>query len=297
MNIIKKATLGILLVSSVAMANSIFSSQFPSGQVMLNGVAGGYWYSFDDANDGGASTATPGNLADEFLNNITLNGALVANFNLGAGFDYPYAAVAFDWVYTEMGAAKLPGNLSAATGFCITYQGSGVALNMTQTNQVGYDSYTAALATSPAKTTVEIPFSRFAQEGWGDAFPQDLSSQEALQFQFKGTAGTTGSLSIFEIGFTGQCTGGGTVIPIVEVASKQNLKYALSGSKLSFAGLDKLGKLSVEVINMQGQVVASQTVSATQNTVSLANLNNGVYIVKASDNKGFNFNFRQTLIK
>jgi licheninase len=173
---------------------------------MLNGIAGGYWYSFNDENDGGASVITPGNDPDEFLTNATENNGILVEFNLGAGFDYPYAAVAFDWVYTETGAAKQPGNLSAATGICIAYQGSGFALNMTQTNQVGFDSYTASVATVPSRTVVEIPFSRFAQEGWGDAFPQDLSAQEALQFQFKGTAGTTGSTTLFQVGFTGECS-------------------------------------------------------------------------------------------
>jgi hypothetical protein len=192
-------------ISPSGLSGSIFSSQFPSGQIMLNGIAGGYWYSFDDTQDGGASTVTPGNEPDEFLNNITLNNALLANFNLGPGFDYPYAGVVFDWVYADMGAAKLPANLSGKTGFCITYQGFGVSLNMTQTNQVGYDSYTTPLPSSATPTTIQIPFSRFAQEGWGDAFPQDLYSQESLQFQFKGTAGTTGYLIIYSIGFTGEC--------------------------------------------------------------------------------------------
>jgi hypothetical protein len=175
---------------------------------MFNGFPGGNWYSFNDVLDGGTSTITPGNDPQEFLNNIILNGALVVNFNLGTGFEYPYAAIVFDWISTEIGSPKLPANLSDKTGLCITYQGSRVSLNMTQANQIGFDSYTTILPATASIETVEIPFNHFTQEGWGEAFPQDLSVQESLQFQFRGTAGTagtTGSTTLYQVGFTGEC--------------------------------------------------------------------------------------------
>jgi hypothetical protein len=184
---------------------SVFNGTNELAHIFLDGVPGGYWYSFTDLADGGYSSIFPTN--DEFEYYIMVDNALQIEYDLDSYFiEYPYVAVAFDWIFTEVGAPKQSANLSGHTSLCISYQGSGFAVNMTQTNQVGFDTYTYAVTSSSLRTVRNIPFSSFSQEGWGTYFPRSLAYQEALQIQFKpGTSGYTGTTTIYQIGFDGEC--------------------------------------------------------------------------------------------
>ena len=84
---------------------------------------------------------------------------------------------------------------------------------------------------------------------------------------------------------TADCNG--PIAAVLNENAAASFKANLIGRSISFAGLGK-ASVSVEVIGLQGQVVASQTVSAASKVMDLSKLANGVYVVKASS-KSINF--------
>jgi hypothetical protein len=191
-------------------SGSVWDRLFPAGNVVLDGEPGGYWYNYNDSADGGNTVVSPGNGEGEFEAAIAELGYLRADVTIGDTSEsnlYPFGGVAFDWIPVDMGEDKLPGDLSAHTILCVSYKSNTtVTINMTQVGQPGFDSFSANIAKSEEViNTMQIPFYRFFQGGWGDAFDKDLEAQEALQFQLKGRPGDELWLEIYSIGFESEC--------------------------------------------------------------------------------------------
>jgi len=296
----------LVMASAIAMAGSASAGliwspdthgSIGSGQVLdLAGVDGGWWYSYSDAdNDDGASTVSWGNASGEWSDNIDTQGKISVSFTTGAGFDYPFAGIGFNWISDDNGGEG-PYDVSAATGLCLNYTS---AANMTlelkwDGTTYGYATFGATITKQATAAAKDYAFSTF-KRGYTDAdhpgitIAQALTYTTGVQLKYAAAAGGANALEVFAIGTTGSCG----VVPTLSIASASSLKASLSGSSLAFSGLSKK-TAKVEVINLQGQVVASKTISSAMNTVDLSKAAHGVYVVKAFG-KGLSFSKMITL--
>lgn len=243
----------------------------------------------------------------------TPNKSFHATLGAGPGTDAAPlgAGVGFDYL-----KPKGPVDLTASTGYCITYALTGSDMKAElgwdeATN--GYDTYTAPVkATAGVVTILDLPWALFTKIGWAKltATPPSpaahintldfaKTNSWALKFKVenKTSVAKSSDIQIFEIGKVGECTLGtpayaattpGTPGAVQGHASVASLKASLAGRSLSFSGLSKK-TVSAQVISLQGQVVASAVISAAHNTIDLSKIAGGVYVVKASG-KGLSLN-------
>ena len=243
----------------------------------------GYWYDYNDENDSGNSSFTfPSEIVPNEYDNfygplIEAYQGIKATVTLGDGYKYPYAGIGFNiWSGDQEGV-----DITAWGGICLTYQSEvgfaielGVADEATVTE---YNNYKATVGKAASMTTMDYPWDKFKQEtGWGATVAQAtvLKSTAAIKLKFSGTAGTTGSFLIQKVGSNGACKGGNT--PIKAVAASSSAKAMLTGRTLSFSGISSA---KAEVINLQGQVVKSATVSSA---MDLSSLDAGVYMLRVA---------------
>ena len=243
----------------------------------------GYWYDYNDANDGGSSAFTfpadvEANAYDNFYGPLVeAYGGIKATITLGAGYDYPYAGIGFNiWSEGQEGV-----DITAWGGICLSYMstiGFGIELGVEDEATVTeYNNYKATVAKAAAVTASDFPWSKFKQgAGWGKTVDQAtvLAKTAAIKLKFEGTAGTSGDFLIQKVGSVGQCTASGVGIKDVAVAG--SAKAMLSGRTLSFSGFTSA---KAEVINLQGQVVKSATVSSA---MDLSSLDAGVYMLRVA---------------
>ena len=241
----------------------------------------GYWYDYNDANDGGASAFTfpadvEANAYDNFYGPLVeAYGGIKATITLGAGYDYPYAGIGFNiWSEGQEGV-----DITAWGGICLAYQstiGFGIELGVEDEATVTeYNNYKATVAKAAAITVSDFPWSKFKQgTGWGKTVDQAtvLAKTAAIKLKFEGTAGTSGDFLIQKVGSNANC---GTVA-IKSIAAAGSAKAMLSGRTLSFSGISSA---KAEVINLQGQVVKSATVSSA---MDLSSLDAGVYMLRVA---------------
>ena len=262
------------------------------GQVITGSTeikSSGYWYDFTDKGDSGTSVITyPSEIEANSYGNFF--GPLVEAYygikgavTMGEGYQYPYAGLAFDiWNGDRKGV-----DISVWEGICLAYEstiGFGIEIAVEdEENVTAYDNYQATVAKSPVATTYNFPWSKFSQGEWGTEIPIDeaLAHAASIRLKFMGTAGTSGNFRICQIGSLNQCTGcvhvccapPSTRTPVKEASS---IKASLVGRMLSFEGI-ALAK--AEVVDLQGRVVKSATISTT---MDLAGLDAGIYILRVS---------------
>ena len=273
------------------------------GQVITGSTetkSSGYWYDYNDKGDGGSSAFTfPSEIEADSYGNFY--GPLVeayygikASITMGEGIQYPYAGIGFNiWSENQEGV-----DISEWGGICLAYESTisfGIELAVENEKTVtGYDNYKATVVKHPSSSTTNYPWSKFSQGGWGTEVPIDdvLAKTYAIKLKFEGTAGTSGNFLICQIGSLNQCTrrckcvGCGPGNPIKVVAAGSSVKAQLSGRVLSFQGISSA---KAEVINLQGQVVKSATISST---MDLSSLDAGIYMVRVA---GKNVNFAQKI--
>lgn len=243
----------------------------------------GYWYDYTDKDNSGTSAFTfPADVeANEYDNFygplIEAYGGIKASVSLGAGYDYPFAGLGFNiWSEAQEGV-----DISAWGGICLSYQSTlgfaielGVADEATVTE---YNNYKATVAKAATITATDYPWSKFKQEAnWGVTVDQAtvLASTAAIKLKFSGTAGTTGDFLIQKVGSAGMCST--SPVSIKSVAAAGSAKAMLSGRTVSFSGFTSA---KAEVINLQGQVVKSATVSSA---MDLSSLDAGVYMLRVA---------------
>jgi hypothetical protein len=243
----------------------------------------GYWYEYTDKDNSGTSAFTfpadvEANEYDNFFGPlIEAYGGIKATVSLGAGYDYPFAGLGFNiWSEAQEGV-----DISAWNGICLSYQSTigfaielGVADEATVTE---YNNYKATVAKAATVTANDYLWKSFKQEsGWGVTVDQAtvLASTAAIKLKFSGTAGTTGDFLIQKVGSAGQCSA--TPVSIKSVAAAGSAKAMLSGRTVSFSGFTSA---KAEVINLQGQVVKSATVSSA---MDLSSLDAGVYMLRVA---------------
>jgi hypothetical protein len=134
----------------------------------------------------------------------------------------------------------------------------------------------------------------FIQDNWtnwpvnkntppGAPFPIDDATQEmtSVKINFSGYEAKTVVFKLYEFGFAGQCTGNvNPPVPIVAggVRTVNPVGFEMIGKTLSMNS--SVGKpLAVQVINLQGAVVQTKTMS-NGDKLSLQNLPTGIYLVR-----------------
>ena len=254
----------------------------------------GYWYEYTDSNDDGTSHFTwPADVEENTYGNFfgpltEAYGGIKGSITLGDGYEYPYSGLGFNILSDKQEGA----DITVWQGICLAYEsniGFGIELGVENEKEVtAYDNYKATVGKAATPTATDFPWSKFRQANWGTAVDQEVVLQKtaAIKLKFEGSAGTSGDFRICQIGSLGQCTGCGGKI-IVKSAAASSVKAQLSGRVLSFKGFSSA---KAEVINLQGQVVKSATVSSS---MDLSSLDAGIYMVRVA---GKSVNFAQKIV-
>lgn len=262
----------------------------------------GYLFDFTDKREGGSSAITfPAEIKANDQGNFY--GPLVAAYygvkatvTLGEGYDYPYAGIGFNvWNDSLKGV-----DITGWGGICLAYQSTiGFGIEVVPENEkevTGEDNHKAIVAKSPSTTKANFPWSKFVQGGWGTELPIDqaLLHAASIRIRFEGTVGTSGNFRICQIGSLNQCTGCTDPEPPQGIGDAGSINAAASSVKVQLAGrvlhIQGNSSAKVEVINLQGQIVKSATVSSA---MDLSSLDAGVYMVRIA---GKSANFSQKIL-
>ena len=301
----KKLTIAsALLVGSAAFAfetwiGADLTEQINTGLANDTETAG-YWFDYGDGGDGGKSAVTwPVPKGNEYSDGsmspiIEHCGGICGTAVLDKGtLTYnPFVGIGFNVVGETSTTDNTPaaGDASAWGGLCITYSSDAapsleLGLGDEVDASIGYANPAASLPKSTVGTSKTITWAEFKQPSWykGDTKMSgtDAAAQlVAVKFKLQATAGSYE----FNIKAVGPATGG--TCPeytdgIKAVRGASAAKAILSGRTLSFKGV-KAG--TVEVLDIQGQVVAKGDVSSALN---LANLDAGVYMVRVAGKVNF----------
>lgn len=259
----------------------------------------GYWYDYNDnketADDGpGTSTivwpVAKGNLySDEAMDPIIDEcKGVCGTATLGGPYKYPFVGVGFNLSGSDQGG----NDISSWGGICLSYKSTGIApaLELAPANEgdvTEYNNYKASLKIAATETVVDLPWASFKQEnGWGKKVDQAtvLASAAAIKFKLAGTAGKSTDFNIAKIGELGKCGEAGSAIKGASAVSA--MKASLAGRTLALSGV-KTGA-TVEIINLQGQVVLKSVVNASSASLNLASFDAGVYMVRVAGQANFN---------
>ncbi|MCF0220888.1 MAG: T9SS type A sorting domain-containing protein [Fibrobacter sp.] len=250
----------------------------------------GYWFDYNDANDGGASSVTwpveKGNpYAEDALDPIIdYCGGVCGTAVLGKGtLTYnPFVGIGFNIGGEDESGTPAAVDATGMGGICITYTTDAapsieLGLGDAEDDAIGYDNPAASgpKAASNA-TTKEFAWSAFKQAGWGKG---KITGEEAaaklvsIKFKIQAAPGSY-QFNIQSIGaYGGGCRETGSAIGAS--AAQSSLKAQLSGRTLSF------GKTvaSAEIVNLQGQVVMT---ASSVKSMDLSKVQSGVYMVRAA---------------
>ena len=257
---------------------------------------GGWWFAYvGDEKHGQTMSFDPIEKIDDGIYKLILydewyDGNLIEGVGLwvtmsaagGASSTPAIAGIGFNWT-----KAETPIDISANNGYCIVYSWTGSqALQMElgwDEAANGYDSwYTSMPATTGSATSsLDLPWAKFKQDGWDKAKqPITVAQTKAVSLKIRlknsTAAEVKGTLTIAELGWSGEC-GGGSTNSIGNFAKASSAKAILSGRTLSFSGINSAAK--AEVMNLQGQVVLQ---GSTASAMNLAGLEAGVYMVRVA---------------
>ncbi len=175
----------------------------------------GYWYAYDDANDGGNSTVVfPVEKGDAYSDEavdpiIDYCGGVCGVATMGDGYDYPYVFIGFN-----VGGGQQKGyDISSWRGICLSYKSDGIApaIEIVPENEwamTGDNNYKAPLKIAASETTVNLAWSDFKQEfGWGTKADQAavLAKAAAIRFSIATMAGKSTNFNITRVGQYGRC--------------------------------------------------------------------------------------------
>lgn len=177
----------------------------------------GYWYIYNDNEDGGKSTIKWAAEPDEDYGGLepvleACGDGVCGTFELVKGnlsYD-PYVGVGFDLAGKDENNRAIPADISDMGGFAITYSSTvdaifELSLGDEEDAKIGYALPAYDLGKSPTAKTILIPWSKFAQPNWVKS-SQEISMDEAVKkvasvhFRFQAKDGTKGEFNIIQIG-------------------------------------------------------------------------------------------------
>ena len=203
--------------NTTASSDTLWIDDFEDGdnQTLLGAqIGGGYWYGYTDKNDNGNSTIIP-DVTDNFTRAISSDGGYNGNgvhvtFDLGDGYDYPYAAIGFN-----IGEEDEYYDLSKMESFEFWAKGSGeiyVCFKTYATDNTGtwgdmiYDLVLPSTWTKIIITPNDIepePYSDDEQAGYTWSSDGVGNKVTAIHFKAKGNAGDQIDLYLDEIKMLG----------------------------------------------------------------------------------------------
>ena len=200
-----------------------------------DGETSGYWYDFNDIDDGGSSKFTfPPDIKKacdenwytgtcyEFM--METYGGIKGTVKLGAGAENPYVGLGFNILNEEQEGT----DVSEWGGLCLEYS-SGLKFQVKIVPE--YDltmlecDFIASIGASESVKTVDIPWSKFKSScGAGIAIDaaKVLANASAVHLRFDGKAGDTGDFLLTKIGSLGQCGSGSAPVSSSAVAPKSS---------------------------------------------------------------------------
>lgn len=282
----KKLTLAAIAAAAVA-ASAAFTSTAMSwdgsdteGKVVTGSEeeTSGYWYDYNDndaPNNGDSKIVFPSDVEENTYGNFygplcEAYGGIKATISIGTAYEYAFVGFGFNIVSENQEGA----DISAWSGIALGYTSTvGFAIELGVENEATvteYNNYKATVAKSATATSTTVAWAKFKQEsGWGVKVDQAtvLASTAAIKLKF--TASGDFLLTCIADANTGCGIDPGNAI---KATAGSALKAQLNGRTLSF---DKAVK--AELVNLQGQVVASSNAS----TMDLSKVQAGVYMVRA----------------
>lgn len=272
----------------------------------------GYWFGYDDqkeaptpAKDDGVGLGCsstdfpPGSDEDDIVTEAWQNKPTIDfNFNTKESspdqtctYKYRFAGFGFNWFGADGDIKTLIKDecdpTGGATNIKVKYKlstdpGVKCFVELAADGVTAYDNYVQQLTSGDNLADgVTFAFSNFSQADWGTtvSFRDAWANSEGFKFKCEAGTYTTGqkaaSLEIREITFngTGECTA-----PILKFASvSAGLNMTQSGRTVS---LSVPRSAPVQVINLQGAVVHTQTLSPESRDMNLSHLSVGVYMVR-----------------
>lgn len=305
----------ILLGSALALAaSSAFAADFTTwfgdqGVYQIetgldNGTGtSGYWYSYNDKNDGGASAidwkgvSLETEFAEEAMDNVIEScGGICGIAVLSAGsLTYsPFIGIGFNvaGTATATGGEAQPADATAWGGVCIAYTAEAVptlemGLGDTKDAAIAYDNPAFQLSKAASAPVIKnIPWSDFTQAGWGvknggEAITSDEAAAilASIKFKIQAKEGSY-NFNIMSVGpYNGGCAATTPPDAVKGVRAASAAKAIVSNGMLSFTGITSTA--SVEIINLQGQVMMKSTINASS-SLDLSRLDAGIYMVRVA---------------
>ena len=260
----------------------------------------GYWWSYNDKNDGGKSEVqwpvNPGNDYDpNALDPIVEHCKGIcgtAVLDKGDLSYQPFVGIGFNIAGQAVGGGDpTAADASSWGGLCISYTaetGPSLELGLGDfDSEIGYANPAAGLAKASSIQVKSLAWSDFKMPSWYKEAtkitgPEAAKRLVAVKFKLQTSDGSY-KFNIAAIGpYTETCPNGTS---IKAVRSASSAKAILSGRSLSIAGIKSAA--TAEVLNLQGQVVAKGSVDASS-SLNLASLDAGVYMVRVAG-KSVNF--------
>jgi len=216
---------------------------------------------------------------------------LHVKFALGQGTaDEPsLAGLGFNWRQkdgTDYENIKIENIGSKGTGLCIEYKSSkaGVEVELGWNEAAyGYNTWIFKLGACSGSEFCkqDMPWSAFEQSYEGTTSDRDfaLANAEALKIAYKNKEPQAVDIEfkIRAIGWNGSCSGAAS--PIINGKFVAGPKFSVSNRVLSIANVSI--PTQVQIINMQGAVVAQKTLGPNE-SLNLANMPTGVYMVRSA---------------
>ncbi len=199
-------------------------------------------------------------------------------------------------------------DMTSFGGFCLKYESDHSAadkfnfiLGWDETgvtdkeNREKYDPWFAPIPVATGVKTVDFTWNTsdatckpkgkcgdFEQAGWSPgplAITKALTEMMSVKINYESYTPGTIHFKLYAFGPKGTCDGTlGEPNPIVLSKNIQNVNFTLNGKMLS-ANVAK--PAMVQIYNLQGAIVHSQTLSPNSNIMNLGNLPTGIYMVRA----------------
>jgi hypothetical protein len=261
-----------------------------------NTYSGGYWFGYDDHEEdgnegkGGCSTNNfpPGSNDEDIVTPAwRALGGITYTFATGCTYKYRYSGFGFNWFDPQSSIADNEDPVPGATGITICYDlvlnGATCVVELSADGPTKYNNYTASLTAGNNQGGKTFPWAGFGQEtGWGTTvtWAEAWTASTGFKFKCMGLGDETGEksakLTLSGFGFGGSCQGGTnpTLKPNSTVAG---LNLVQNGRMLS---LSVERAVSVQVINLQGALAHTQTLTPAERNMNLSNLPTGIYLIR-----------------
>ncbi len=160
-------------------------------------LLGGYWYVYDDQDNGGMSALTvtrgSGGLVMDGAGFESAHSLLVKYRHDQGKLPYP------PYVGIGVGPLGQHGDLRPYGAIQYAYKGQKHEVRIETSNIQDYDYYAMQLPASESWRTVTVDLALFRQGGWGAKAPFELENTKALGWQVRGVTGDAGEFQLDDV--------------------------------------------------------------------------------------------------